>query len=78
MQVNPSLQAHGFAYQEFVAFTGPTVPSLNTSNGIVAFNDSAPEPGTWMLLGSGMLVAVGVGRRRLAANPDEARTSGRE
>jgi hypothetical protein len=62
LQVNPSLEPVGFAYHEFEAFTGPTVPTLNSSDVIVAFNDNAPEPGTWLLLGSGML-AAGIWRR---------------
>ena len=68
IQVNPSLEPPLFFYHEFIAFTGPTVPTLNGSDVIVAINDTAPEPATWAMI-AGALIAVAVYRRRRVSTP---------
>jgi hypothetical protein len=74
MQVNSSLEPPLFSYQEFVAFTGPQVPAFKTSTETVGSNDSAPEPGTWVLMGSGVVAWGGektIGHRCTQMNTDK-------
>jgi hypothetical protein len=56
IQVNPSLEPAGFVYHEFIAFTGPTVPTLTAGDVVVAINDNAPEPSTWGMMAGALVV----------------------